>query len=140
MIFRVSSIVLLLLLLPVKMIIAENSNAVTLKINIEGIVIHKGQIYIAIYDSDENFMKHPIITRTIPVVDASNAIFIKNLREGDYAITLFQDLDGDGELDKFLSIPLEPYGLSNNPPAYPSFEKLKFHVQGDSVISIQLKN
>jgi rhamnogalacturonyl hydrolase YesR len=47
----------------------------------------------------------------------------------------------NGVLDKAMSIPVEPYGLSNNPNAYPSYTNTKFTVKGgNSSIRIGIKN
>ncbi len=47
------------------------------------------------------------------------------LSDGEYAISVFHDLNGNQELDKnWMGIPTEPYGFSNNargkfgPPTY----------------------
>lgn len=40
---------------------------------------------------------------------------IRSLKYGTYALALYQDVNGNGKIDKdFLGIPTEPYGFSDN--------------------------
>ncbi len=61
---------------------------------------------------------------------------------GRYAISCFQDLNGDGELNRnFLGIPQEPWAASNDArPAMraPSFDEAAFSVQPDQTVTIDL--
>lgn len=64
---------------------------------------------------------------------------------GDYAIAIFQDVNGNGKLDTGLfGIPSEPFAFSNDfRPKFrgPSFEKCKFTVSTENrEIKIQLIN
>ena len=58
----------------------------------------------------------------------------KNLKPGVYAVAVFHDEDGDGQMDSVLGIPTEGFGFSNNakPGMFgpPSFEKAAFRVSG----------
>ena len=63
--------------------------------------------------------------------------------DGEYAIALFIDLNGNKKIDKnFLGIPKEQYGFSNNAmgklPA-PTFVQAQFTVAGSTVQNINLK-
>ncbi|MGI9552193.1 MAG: DUF2141 domain-containing protein, partial [Aurantibacter sp.] len=53
-----------------------------------------------------------------------------NLDIGDYAISIYHDVDADGELDANLfKIPTEPTGFSNNPKSIfgpPDYRKALF--------------
>ncbi len=68
---------------------------------------------------------------------------IKDLPPGEYAVIVFQDLNGNNELDKsFLGIPTEPVGASNN-PSYrfgpPRWEDCKFQMpEGDHSLDITM--
>ncbi len=72
-------------------------------------------------------------TLHIELLDASGVVFetrsialaphatrqtfsVRDVEQEEVAIRLFQDLDGDGELDKnALGMPTEPFGFSNDP-------------------------
>ncbi|MGL5795737.1 MAG: DUF2141 domain-containing protein, partial [Waterburya sp.] len=64
---------------------------------------------------------------------SSPTLTINNLHLGSYALAIFHDVNGDGELNRdFLGIPQEGFGFSQNPEIYtspPSFE--------ESVVSIK---
>lgn len=63
--------------------------------------------------------------------------------DGEYAIALFIDLNGNKKIDKnFLGIPKEQYGFSNNAMgtlSAPTFEQAQFIVAGATVQNINLK-
>ena len=104
-----------------------------------------GAIYIALYasaaewpDDDKAFRqaKGPAQKGTVRVV-------MPEIPPGRYAIGLFHDENGNGELDKnFLGIPTEGYGLSNNVRprfATPSFDEVAFEVPADGrVVAIRM--
>lgn len=76
------------------------------------------------------------------VVDGDTARVTFELSEGRYAIKLFLDLNGNGEVDtNFLGVPKEPFGFSNNAMGKfgpPSFDAAAFTFEGDREISITL--
>ncbi len=63
--------------------------------------------------------------------------------DGEYAIALFIDLNGNKKIDKnFLGIPKEQYGFSNNAMgklSAPTFVQAQFTVAGVTVQNINLK-
>jgi uncharacterized protein (DUF2141 family) len=70
---------------------------------------------------------------------------IEGLRDGDYAIALLHDENGNDEMDKsggLIKKPKEDFGFSNNAMGSfgpPSFEKAKFSVKGRTQISMRMK-
>jgi uncharacterized protein (DUF2141 family) len=101
-----------------------------LEINVTNIENGRGTLYIAILDSSEDWLKSD--TDSKPFRDVTQAvsstddllISIEGLPPGKYAISLFQDLDGDAEMDtNFIGFPKEPFGFSApmgkfGPPKY----------------------
>ncbi len=66
---------------------------------------------------------------------------IPNVKEGIYGIRCFQDLNNNGELDRFLIIPKEPWSLSwqkNNKSVPPKFNDISFKVDKDVEIDLDL--
>ena len=51
----------------------------------------EGHLYVAIYNSEETFMKKPLTAFRIDVKDTSLSIPCQGLPTGTYAISLFQD-------------------------------------------------
>jgi uncharacterized protein (DUF2141 family) len=114
----------------------------TLKINFstQG---KKGILYVAVYDSSDNFMKVKLKKTSVDMSSGENAqLKIEDLIIGkDYAITSFLDENANLTLDKnAFGIPNEPYGFSNNTKGFfgpPSYDDVKiiFTVK-DNPISI----
>lgn len=109
---------------------------------VDGIEEVKGNLLVAIYDSEATFLKKPSVSYNVKITKTTEKI-IHNFPEGDYAIYLFQDVNGDGELDSGDSgIPIEKYGFSNNatidqyPPKY---GRARIFIDEDSIIKINLK-
>ena len=111
-----------------------------LNVKVNHILLHRGKIMIAIYDNDHDFMKKPLQKRTVELADFKKDIIFSNLKEGEYAVALFQDLDGDNKLNKVASMPTEPYGLSNDPDGFPNWEETKFQINENATIIVTLKN
>ena len=67
-----------------------------------------------------------------------------DIPDGDYAIALFVDTNGNNKIDKnFIGIPKEQYGFSNDAMGQmkgPSYEQAKFIVSGDTTHNITLKS
>ena len=65
------------------------------------------------------------------------------ISDGEYAIALFIDTNGNKKLDKnFFGIPKEQFGFSNNAMgtlSAPTFEQAQFKVAGDTIQNIKLK-
>lgn len=107
----------------------------------------KGSLYIAVYNSEADFMKEEEVCykKILPVTATGNMnLEIPELKPGIYAVSCFHDLNNNGKLDtNILGIPSEPYGFSNNArPKFraPKWAEAKFEVKaGGSQISIRLE-
>jgi len=92
-----------------------------LEVNVSDV---SGDLFVAVYDNESDFMDKEVF-QTIAKVKDENVIIDLPLSDGEYAISVFHDLNGNKELDKnWMGIPTEPYGFSNNargkfgPPTY----------------------
>ena len=113
-----------------------------LMLEVSGLSPKRGELYIAVFDSQDNFMKK-MATGVIIEVKGTTAIAEFDLAAGNYAITMFQDENLNGELDLGqYGIPQEKYGFSNNAKPImgpPSFETCSFEVKGGTVQKIQMQ-
>ena len=94
----------------------------------------EGHLYVAIYNSEETFMKKPLTAFRIDVKDTSLSIPCQGLPTGTYAISLFQDENGNGKLDTAV--------FSNDAQGVmgpPSYDKCSFTFSGDTTLVIHLK-
>lgn len=115
----------------------------TLTVRITGIEPGEGQVVLSLFTSEENYLKQPVMDRTLPAGPSSAVeARLTDLPPGTYAVSVFYDQDGDGELKTgFLGIPRELVGFSNNAKGRfgpPGFEDTSFEVSGDTAIEIRL--
>jgi uncharacterized protein (DUF2141 family) len=69
------------------------------------------------------------------------AFKFEQVRAGNYGIRCFQDVDGDGKLERGLFGPKEPWGMSwqgKKPAKWPEFEDISFEVNSN-ITSIQIR-
>lgn len=78
-----------------------------------------------------------VATAGVSVEDDSPVLCFQDVAPGRYAVKLFHDRNGDGELaTNMFGIPSEPYGFSNNAPAQfgpPAFADAAFEVDAAGV-------
>ena len=109
--------------------------ATELSVEIKGIASNSGDVYVAIYDKAEKWMKTSLSSAKVAAKKGSVSVSFKDLPEGDYAISLYHDENGNGKMDSnVIGMPTEPYAFSNDAagnfgPA--SFEQAKFTVGGE---------
>ncbi len=117
-------------------------NSIRLNVTVKNIQVGKGSIVISIYDKDSDFFKKAISSR---IIKANNETlnFDFDVREGTYAIAVYQDLNGNKVLDRgWFSVPKEPYGLSNNfRPTFsaPKFKDCSLKIDKNTTVTITLK-
>jgi uncharacterized protein (DUF2141 family) len=113
------------------------------ELTIRGIENVQGSVLVAVYNSEETFMKKRLASKKVKVSDNEVTLTFEDVSSGDYAITTFHDENDNNKLDtNFLGIPNEPYGFSNDARGSfgpPSFEKAKVKVDGNKKLVINLK-
>jgi len=116
-----------------------------LTIEISGITPNRGKVYVAVYDVPETF---PIsgrqrVGRVVTPDEWHCTVHFNDLPPGHYAAVAFQDVNGNGKLDKnFLGFPKEPYGFSNNARGTagpPAFSDAAVTLDPDGATTIALK-
>ena len=135
---------LLLLALPL------STRADTLTVTVNNIK-KAGEIHVAVYDNAEAFEADrgekggaaPGISEgTIEMVQPGSVTYVYELPPGTYAIGIFHDINLNNKMDKkFLGIPIEQFGFSNNARALfgpPDFEDAAFVLKGSASQSIDL--
>jgi len=115
-----------------------------LTITITGIEEPGGMIHWAVFDSPETYAGDgaPVIAARSRVADAGLSATVHGLSPGRYAVRLFHDSNGNGELDRnVLGIPSEAYGFSNDAGARgpASFEEAAVVVEGNARIEVRLR-
>jgi uncharacterized protein (DUF2141 family) len=89
-------------------------DAQTLVIHLPEPTSSDGSFMLGIYHANDNFPEEPSIPKKIDVDKHNVPVEIKNLNEGKYAVSVYQDLNGNAKLDRNLvGIPKEPFAFSN---------------------------
>ena len=105
-----------------------------LTVTIDHIRNDHGTILAALYDSDTSFMKQPLARATFQLKATPSEVryVFHDLPAGKYALTVFHDENGNGQLDKnLLGIPKEGYGFSNSTATKPPrFDQAAFDFNG----------
>lgn len=122
---------------------SQENEKVTLSIEVSITKYNKGKIYMALYDDEDHYMKKTYMSSSEEVTDHKVTIVFKGLEKGEYAFSLFHDVNNNGKLDNnFFGIPKEPYGFSNHQKGRfgpPKFDKVKFTVNQDTHQKISIK-
>ena len=118
------------------------ADEVSFTLEIHGVAINGGTIYIGIFSNDITFKNNqPEYTmRSNPNSDVIS--FNVKVLAGNYAIKVYQDSNNNGRLDTGLfGIPKEPSGISNwDGRGFPgNFDKHKVIVNNGTIITITLQ-
>ena len=115
-----------------------NLLAQTMTIQVENTVPGNGDLMIGIYNDEGSYPDTYFRGEKVIVTDGVMIITITGLPKGTYAVAVYQDKNGNENLDKFLGIPTEKYGLSNN-TMMPNYGKNSFNFSNDMAITIRLR-
>lgn len=121
---------------------ADQGVQTPVRIELEGLVGAQGTVYIAVYDNEDDWLGDGVFTSGELDIESSRVgelvITEMLLPPGAYAITVFHDTNGNGELDtNFIGMPKEPIAMSNNAKAKfgpPKYEDAVFDVVLEPVI------
>jgi uncharacterized protein (DUF2141 family) len=118
------------------------ASELTVTLEITGVKINGGDVYIAVYDSAKASQAEEPYAKFRHDPDSGVISIETRLSEGFYQVSVFQDENGNGSLDTGLfGIPKEPFGMSNyTGRGIPgSFDKLKIWVGlGTGKVSVNL--
>lgn len=111
-------------------------------LEITGLKDASGDIYIAVYDSDDDWLgDETVMQQKVVIAEALDGELVLSelqLPPGEYAFSIFYDVNNNGELDtNWIGIPKEPVAISNNArPSFgpPSYEDAVFTLGSEPVI------
>ncbi|MBR7800843.1 DUF2141 domain-containing protein [Undibacterium fentianense] len=130
-------------LILVSTLLAAQVWAADLTVEVIGISQAKGDIQIAIFDQQNQWLRKAKASKKLIASEGKVQIVFENLADGEYGLSAFHDLNSDGKLDtNVIGIPTEPYGFSNDAVGNfgpPSFTDAKIKIEGaHKLISIRL--
>ena len=109
-----------------------NSN---LAVTIKGLKNSKGQVCFSLFSSSRGFpsnKKRAVQAKCVKLGKNSTQLKIPSLKAGTYAMAIFHDSNGDGNLNtNYLGIPKEGFGFSRNPRVFTGPPKF-----GDSAVFV----
>lgn len=116
----------------------------SLVIDVQNIQLGEGNVLVALYDSENNFLKHHCIGKIAKAATQEMSFVFDDIVPGEYAVSVIHDQNANGRLDtNFLGIPKEGYGFTNGVQGAfgpPTFEKAKFVLNGgDEKIVVPLR-
>ena len=109
-------------------------NNVTFTLDITGINVNDGKIYVRVYSNEIDYKKDIPYASFVLESISKNITHSFDIPEGEYLIALFQDTNNNGLLDtNLLHFPKEPVGLSNYNGGIPGgFNKQKIPINAVS--------
>lgn len=120
--------------------VAQNEHSI--EIHFSGLNPKYGsEILIGLYDKKHEFLSDNVYRSfEIQTNGKKDFIYTIHLPKGKYAMAMFQDLNGDKELNKnFIGYPTEPFTFSNNAAATfgpPKWKDAAFQISDDKIMKI----
>ncbi|AXW64758.1 hypothetical protein CJO94_17345 (plasmid) [Ralstonia solanacearum] len=128
--------------------LGATASAATLTVTVEGARSRQGTVRAALFRDAAHWLKPDDAARAsvaaLDSVTGDSVTFVyADLSAGRYALSVFQDANGDGKLDTNpAGLPIEPYGFSRDVRGRfgpPSFDDAAIDVQGDQHVTIHLR-
>ena len=114
-----------------------------LKITVKNVKGEDGMVLLALYNSEDGFMKKEIKNLQVPILNGEATALFKDVDPGTYAISVMHDTNNNKELDSNLfGIPKEGFGFSNDAMGMfgpPDFKKASFEHDGKKELVISLR-
>lgn len=114
----------------------------TLDSTVANVKTGKGEVYCALFNAPDGFPgASPIIGGGLKAASSAAQVSCRfeNLPAGDYAISVYQDENSDGELNlNAFGAPTELYGASNNvlhATSAPTFTESKLHLEDGQTVT-----
>lgn len=114
----------------------------TVKIELKNVGVGAGKIMLSISDSEAGYKASKPLKWMALDATAGTLTVTETLVAGDYVVSAYQDVNGNGKLDtNILGIPKEPVGISNYAgKGIPGgFKDLKTSVDKDLTMTVEMK-
>jgi uncharacterized protein (DUF2141 family) len=132
-----------ILLVPIFLFAVKAMAQQTLTVQITNIKNDEGQIAVALYNSEKDFMQTRYQGKITKASKGEVEVVFEDLPAGTYALSVMHDANQNGKLDyRSVGIPKEGFGFSNNPVGklgLPPYEKAKIEIPPVQKIQITLK-
>ncbi|MDT0645423.1 DUF2141 domain-containing protein [Zunongwangia sp. F260] len=110
----------------------------TIEVEIRNFESDQGSVIVALHNTEVSFLKEAFLSEESEIKDDKVVLQFSDVPDGMYAISLFHDEDGNGEMNtNLIGMPKENYGVSNNAPANfgpPKWKDAKFEVKNGEMV------
>ena len=112
-------------------------------VNVEHIISAEGSINVSIFNSEKTFLNTPFLSKSKDANTGEMVFEFEGVPNGEYTISIYQDMNKNGELDKnLMGMPIEPYGVSKEGRSMfgpPNYNDAKFTLAKENTrLSIRL--
>lgn len=106
------------------------------QVDVQNVRPQQGQLMVAAYGDADSFGKKPLAQIRLPAGEAVTSFQLCGLSGDVVALTMFQDLDSDGKMNKnLLGMPTEPWGASGTPGTFgPSWDTGRVPLDGKPIV------
>ncbi len=101
----------------------------------------RGKVVVALHAAHTFMKSEPLVIRTSLIEDGKARVIFPDVPAGTYGIISFHDKNDNDQIDMdSAGIPLEAYGVSNNPMSFgpPKWSDAKFEVK-DEPLSVEIR-
>lgn len=116
---------------------AQNS----IEVEITNFKSDKGIAIVGLFNSESSFMDEVYSGKEAEIKEKKAVARFRDIPDGTYAILVYHDENRNGELDKFLGIPKEDYGASNQAHSRlgpPLWKEARFEVKGGKTVKLEI--
>jgi len=106
------------------------------QVDVHNVRPQQGRLMVAAYADADSFNKKALTQMRLPAGDAVTSFQLCGLTGDVVALTMFQDLDGDGKMAKnLLGMPTEPWGASGSPGTFgPTWDTGRVPLDGTPIV------
>ncbi|MBA1149385.1 DUF2141 domain-containing protein [Ectothiorhodospiraceae bacterium WFHF3C12] len=126
-------------------LVAAPASAAELTVHVRGENAQEGDLYAAVYDGPDTFLADGASMTSVRqrMSGAAGTARFADMPAGRYAVSVYVDTNGNGELDtNLIGRPTEPYGFSRDARGSlgaPGFEDAAVTVNDDTTLTINLR-
>jgi len=139
------AIIAIIILLTPAAAFTENQTS-KLTVQISAIRNNQGDLYVALHNTKDTFLKNdkkPFSGKIVKAENNKSFVVFENIPYGEYAVAVWHDENSNKKMDMKLGIiPTEGFGASNNPKTKmgpPNYDECKFMINSaDKAIKINM--
>ena len=138
---KLAFLLVVVMMIACTSVFASDVGSGTLTVHVIGFKSAKGHAIINLFREGQDVLKLKEAYRraTCTIEDGQVTFSFTELPFGSYAVSVFHDVNDNGELDHRMGFPAEPLAFSNGFhlsvfSGVPSFEKLKFVFRQDTAL------